>query len=276
MKLKNSKYKNTGLIFELLSRQLVTDVVENKTAHSANFIKKYFNKNTLLHKELSLYKALAETTNLAHNAVGKLIDIVLAERATINNRKLSHEKYNLIKEIKENYDDSFFSNRISSYKKLGNIYKLFENNSSKAPVLYAECHATLVEQIKNTTSGDEKSDQLWESQDPAVKKIALKLLIEKFNNKYKNLNTKQKTLLSKYINENTQSTSFKEYIYSEVANIKNNIDKIDTSKNKSLEIKLNEISSMTKLILTSNIIKENHVSSMLKYYELLDVLKSNK
>jgi NADPH-dependent 7-cyano-7-deazaguanine reductase QueF len=61
MKVKHSKYKNTGILFELLSRQLTSDTVEGVKPHSLDIIGKFFRKGTQLHEELQYYNVLNVT-----------------------------------------------------------------------------------------------------------------------------------------------------------------------------------------------------------------------
>ena len=53
---KHSKVKNTGILFELLVRQITSDTLNNVSQPPAvAIIKEHFNKNTALRKELYLY-----------------------------------------------------------------------------------------------------------------------------------------------------------------------------------------------------------------------------
>ena len=53
-KMKHNKIKNTGILFELLTRQITADVLAGKSTKSVKIVKKYFNENTELGKELQL------------------------------------------------------------------------------------------------------------------------------------------------------------------------------------------------------------------------------
>ena len=58
-KTKHSKIRNTGILFELLTRQITVDVLNNdKKGSAANILKEFFNKNTQLGKEYELYRVL--------------------------------------------------------------------------------------------------------------------------------------------------------------------------------------------------------------------------
>ena len=57
-RIKHSKFKNTGLIFELLVRQVASDTMNNNNSKALNVIKKHFNSKTELSKELKLYRSM--------------------------------------------------------------------------------------------------------------------------------------------------------------------------------------------------------------------------
>ena len=59
-KIKHSKFKNTGMLFELLTRQITSEIISGKESPSTQILKKFFNKNTELFKEYGLYKTLSE------------------------------------------------------------------------------------------------------------------------------------------------------------------------------------------------------------------------
>ena len=103
-RVKHSKIKNTGILFELLSRQITVDVMnDDGKSKAVEMLKKSFNEKTELGKENQLYQVLLkENYNSTHKAE-KLVDAVLRAREKLQNKKLRTEKYNLIKEIKKNY-----------------------------------------------------------------------------------------------------------------------------------------------------------------------------
>ncbi len=55
MKVKHSKYKNTGILFELLTRQLTADTIAGNNPKSLSIIKKYFSGDSALLKEYKIY-----------------------------------------------------------------------------------------------------------------------------------------------------------------------------------------------------------------------------
>lgn len=277
-KIKHVKYKNTGIIFELLCKQVTSDILTNSKKLSLDIIKKYFKPGTELNKELTCYRSLIESRNISPTAASKLIDIVLGQRYQINEKKLNKEKYNLIGEIKSNYTiENFFESRIPEYKLYASLYKMFEYKSSENPLEHVSCYGVVLEHIekKPTSKQAPKTNiDIWNEQTDDVKEIASSMIIKRFNQKYaKALNENQKQLINKFVSENTELQSFRDFIYTEVSNIQERLGKIQKKcGDKALKIKLNEVVSLSQTILTSKHIKDEHISSMLKYYELIDVL----
>ena len=108
-KTKHSKIKNTGLLFEFLVRQLTVDVLNDIKGNTAlKIIKKRFNENTELGKELHLYTILLNEKFKSDKKGDYLISEALSTYNKINIQSLKREKYNLIKEIRGKYDLSKF------------------------------------------------------------------------------------------------------------------------------------------------------------------------
>ena len=133
-KLKHSKYKNTGILFELLVRQIATDTLNNKDSYATRIIKEHFSKSTELSKELKLYKLFIDESFDSDYKASEFVNIILTERKKLNESALNRQKYNLIKSIKKNFViEDFFKYRVNNYKENASIYKLFEHTTSDNP-----------------------------------------------------------------------------------------------------------------------------------------------
>lgn len=280
-KFKHVKYKNTGIIFELLSKQVASDVLTNNKNVSLSIIRKFFKEGTELNKELACYQALIDTRNKKEATALKLVEIVLKQRKGLSEKKLNKEKYNLIAELKSKYDlSTFFEARVNDYKLKASIYKLFEYDSADNPSGHINSYDTILEHlIGNNVIKNSQTEfkNIYEQQSNEVKKIAFKMIIEKFNDKYKSLNSKQKTLINRFITENTSLDPFKRFVYSEAISIQKSLHEIISNTNDTtLRIKLNEILNLSNEIVNAKRIKDEHISSMVKYYALIDILNGNK
>jgi len=283
---KHNKIKNTGILFELLTRQITVDVLNNEKNSSAiKILKEFFNINTELGKENELYKVLIEKKykNLKHAEI--LIEAVSKNRRKLSNRRLKNEKYNLIKTIKESYSmKDFFNTKLPNYKILASIYNLFEGEATRkdyGPVIETDSKVTLMENINAIDGSIKKSFKpTFNTQDEDIRLLTYQLLIDKFNKKYSNLNENQKDLLREYINNLSNTNSLKDFIDTEVAKVKkilkSHLTKID---DKITKIKLNEAISHTETSTRGNFVKDSHVVALMRYYELikeLDNVHQNK
>lgn len=208
MKLKHNKLRNTGLLFELLVRQITTDTLNNKESKAVDILKKNFN-NTLIAKEYRIYKALLGSKNLSESKANIVIDTALQAHKKINKKVLSKQKYDLVSQIKENYNlDDFFKTKVENYKTIASVYMLFEIQQSEKidPEAEIKYKFSIMEDICGGSKNKEMDPVLTEfaSYDKGTKALVYKLVIQKFNDKYANLNESQKKLLKKiykrYIN----------------------------------------------------------------------------
>lgn len=273
-KLKHNKIKNTGLIFEILSRMVVKETIDPDGIQTAlKIIKRNFKSNSELLKELKLYQTLGIKTE--HDS-DELLKLSLEARTVLDSQKLNEEKYNLIKTIKKNYDlDSFFSTRVSNYTLTAAIYKLLEFEGKDNPEDYLNSKKLVLEHLKGQKEElvEDEVIQSFRNQEPDIRKLGFKIIIERFNEKYRSLGERQRNLLSKYINEDTSKDDFKNYVFKEVSWIVKNLSsKIKLVDDEVLKIKLNETLNLTQEILSAKQLKEEHLNSMLKYYELIEEL----
>jgi len=276
--IKHSKIKNTGLIFELLVRQIASDTLNNKESKAIPILKKYFNKNTELSKELNLYKSLTSEKFNKEEKANALIEAVLKSHKQLNSAALSKQKYNLVKDINEVFGvDTFFSSKVNEYKVLASVYKILEYSEADSPVEVVNSKYTIIEYITGKEIiKEEISEELktFISEDKDVRLTAYKYLVNKFNDKYNTLDTKQKNLLREYINNVSSTDELTKYVVNEI----HDISKILQVYNKKVDsqvvkIKLNEVSNLLKSMSNVKSVNDNHILSLLRYYELLKELK---
>jgi hypothetical protein len=283
--MKHSKYKNTGVLFELLTRQITADVLNNiDNSPALGIFKKHFKKNSTLKRELALYNALLNESFKKEEKASYLVDLVLKERSKLNSATLRTQKYNLIKEIKLNYNlEDFFRTKITNYKNLAAAYNLFEHSNSKntPPELMVRNRFTIIEHITSESKHKHHtSTQIAEysKQDKDLRLLSYKILVDKFNEKYDNkLSVKQKKLIQEYINNITNVSGVKAYVDSEVPKIKAAL-KLNSKyiNDEVTKIKLNEVISQVSKISASKKLKDNHVISLMRIYELIKEVKNVK
>ena len=282
-KLKHSKIKNTSILFELLTRQITADVLAGKSTKSVKIVKKYFNEKTELGKELQLYRILSEKHYESESRATDLLEMVVESRQKLSNSKLRNEKYNLIKEIKENYNVSdFFNGRISNYRLLASIYNVFQSQISRTifnPEETINSKFTVLEHITSKKVSEkeikEKVLKEYSKQDKDLRLLAYQILVDKFNQKYKTLNESQKNLLKHYINNISNTNSMREFVDLESAKIKKtlrfHIPKVDDDITRiKLTEAVNQISNLTK----GKVVNEKQVLTLMRYYELVKEIKN--
>jgi len=278
---KHNKIKNTGILYELLSRQITVDVINDTTSpKSVKLFKEFFNKNTELGKEYELYSILLNKKykNLTH--ASSLVEAVVKSRRKLSNRRLANEKYKLIKTIKENYDiKEFFNTRIPNFKVQASIYRVFQSEVGKedfGPVQKTDSSITITEHITQSKQSRVKKQNLSEysGQDKDLRLLSYQLLVDKFNSKYKSLNESQKNLLKEYINNVSNTNSLKEFIDNEVVKIKKALTKLlPNVDDKITKIKLSEAIDYTDGATKGKIVQDKHVVALMRYYELIKELK---
>lgn len=272
--MKHNKLKNTGIIFEILCKKIMHETLNPTLPQAAmRIVRRHFTADSKLMTELKLYQQLQDITTID---TAELLGLVTESRMRISSKELQTEKYQLIKSIKAKYKlDEFFDSRVGNYKLLASIYNLFEHSPLIDPTKYIQNKQFIIESLtpNNTVTEIDETEQELLSEDADVRKLGFKFIVEKFNDKYRDLNPRQKKLLSKYINEDSTTTDFKDYVIKECGWIGKQMDgKVSQLPDSVLKIKLTEVNKLLNHIVVSDKIKEDHLSSMLKYYELLEEL----
>ena len=280
-RVKHSKIKNTGILFELISRQITVDVMNgDDKSKSVEMLKKFFNEKTELGKENQLYQVLLkENYNSSHKAE-KLVDAVVKARQKLQNKKLRTEKYNLIKEVKKNYVvEDFFRARIPNYKVYASIYKKFivETTPIVNPSEEVESTFSIIEHItRNKTKPKNTESQViseFKGEDKDLRLLSYQLMVDNFNGKYKKLNSMQRNLLKEYINNISNTNSLREFINGEVKKVKEILNKILPKEDDDItKIKLSEAIKQVDTIKKGKIVKDKQVVSLMRYYELIKEL----
>jgi hypothetical protein len=277
MKVKHSKYKNTGILFELLTRQLTSDTIAGNQPKSLSFLKKHFNSKTELLKEYKIYHTLATQKYSKDSQASMLIEELMKAHDKLNKSQLRREKFNLIKEIKQTYNvNDFFKAKITDYKVMASIFNLLENTEA-TPLSIVDSKVTLLEHITEKPTSIKKDNVLenFDKQDKDTRLLTYKILLEKFNDKYSGLQDNQKTLLKEYVNSVTNSPALKSYVNQEIKEVKKDITRYSQKvEDKVVAIKLNEIKDMIKPLCKKSSVNDDNVINLLNYYELLNELKT--
>lgn len=279
---KHSKFKNSGILFELLVRQVTSDMMSNKDSQAVRIIKKYYS-GTEIAKEYSLYTSLVNSPKLSESKSEILLNTVLTEARKLNIEKLNREKFNLIREIKKNYDfDNFFKAKIANYSVLASISMLFEATNSTDvvdPRQLVTNKLTLHEHITQVKLDAKKAERKvveeFMKEDKDVRILAYNILVEKYNQVYSDLSDDQKEVLKEYINSVSETVELKNYLNRKLEESKQTIiDLSNKVQDKVVKIKLNEVVSLIQPISERQAIKEDHLVALLQHMELIKELKA--
>ena len=281
-KVRHSKFKNTGFLFEILTRQITLEVLNGGEEKAKEIVREFFSGRTELAKELRLFNLLINEKYNSETKAEKFIDAILEAHTKIDYSKLKREKYNLVKSLKENFEiNNLLSSPVTNYKILASIHKLFEGK--KNDILDVkdvfDSKLTIVEHISNSTPFlKQKEDRLvedYKKQEKDLRLLTYKILVETFNNKYTNLNDAQKGLLREYINNITNTSKFGEYYEKElISTITELHDLYKGMKDKITKIKLRETINVLKKQKIGKKITDEQVSALMMSYELVKEIKS--
>ncbi len=281
MKFKHSKYKNTGILFELLVRQITSDTLSGKDSPATGIMKNYFVKSELS-KEYKLYEILFKKVGLTEGKADAVVSTLLESSKKLNKSYLKREKYNLINEIKKHYNlDEFFKTKLPHYKVQASLYLLMEiyNNSKLTnPTTIIDHKITLLEHL-TSQSIDKKQvkDNLIEEfkgYDKDLRILTYRIILEKFNGKYDKLNSNQKTVLKEFIESVDSNPALKEFYNSKINEIKLILLELNKGvKNKTTQIKLKETINIITEADKDVKINDNHLVNLLQYYSLVEELQ---
>jgi hypothetical protein len=280
--IKHSKYKNTGILFELLVRQITSDTLDGKDSPVKGLLKKYFVK-TELGREYKLYETLLKKTSLTETKANIVVNALAESSKTLNRGAIKRQKYNLIKEIKEHYDlEKFFNHKLPNYKVFAAFYTLLETYNippnTVNPEQIINNKVTILEHLTAAPITEKKvKDDVMEAfidSDKDVRLLAYRMSLDKFNSKYNNFDSNQKAVLKEYINSVDNSTRLREFYIDKTNEIKSQLTEINKhTKNQVTKIKIDEIINMITIPGKTHKIKDNNIVDLLQYYDLVKELE---
>jgi hypothetical protein len=269
MLINHSKYKNTGILFELLVRQITADSLSGKDSKATHILKKFFVK-TELGKEYKLYETLLSKRHLSEAKADIIINTIIESSKQLNRKSLKRQKYNLINEISKHYNlDEFFKTKLPNYKAQAALYTLIEIYNSENlsnPDQIITNKISLLETLTNKEVNEKQvKDNLLEefkSYDKDLRILTYKVLLEKFNGKYVNLNDNQKLVLKEFINSVDSTPALRTFYNTKITEIKKSLSDLNKKvTDKATNIKINEVAKMlTELNKTDKIDNDDLVN----------------
>ena len=280
MNIKHSKYKNTGILFELLVRQITSDTLSGKDSKAAGILKKFFVK-TELGKEYKLYETLSKHKHLTEGKAEIVINTIIESSKNLNRGSLKRQKYNLIQEIQKHYNlEEFFKTKLPNYKAHASLYTLIEIYNSENLSTPDQIIDNKMSLLEHLTSKDIKKQKVedsvieeFKSYDKDLRILTYKVMLEKFNGKYAELNDNQKVVLREFINSVDSTPKLREFYNSKIEEIKSTLSELTKKvENKATRIKLQEINNIISPLGKVANIGNDDLVNLLQYYELLEEL----
>ena len=283
MKIKHSKYRNTGLIFELLIKQIASDTLNNRDSAAVKIIKKHFTGKTALVREFKLYEFILKNRQVSQAKAETILSTITEISRKLDQTSLKNQKYDLISDIKENYNlDEFFAIQTPDYKALASLYCLLEaqnNDNLLDPQYLVNYKSTLLEHLTTQKqNAEDVKDTLIEEYskyDKDLKLLTFKILLEKFNDTYKDLLPEQKNILKEFITSVNSQTRLRNLVNEELMKIATAVHKLSSKvKDEVVKIKLDEVSKAITPLTNKERISDNHLVNLMQYYDLVNELKS--
>jgi len=282
MQVKHSKYKNTGILFELLVRQITTDTLDGKDSPAKDILKKYFVKSEL-GREYKLYETLLKRTSLTEGKANVVVDTLIESSKTLNRGAIKRQKYNLINEIQKHYDlNEFFNHKLPNYKMFAAFYTLTEIANAQHTIDPDQAinnkvtileHLTAAKITENKVRDEVMSE--FEKADKDVRFLAYKMVLESFNTKYNDLHPRQKEILKEFITSVDNKPRLKEFYTAKVVEIKEELAALNAkTKNEVTKIKINEIINIIQVPAKTAKITDNDLVDLLQYYDLINELET--
>ena len=281
MSIKHSKYRNSGILFELLVRQITSDTLDGSNSPARKILKEYFVK-TELGKEYKLYEQLSKNSNLTEAKANLILSSLLESSKNLNRSILKRQKYNLISEIKKHYDvNKFFKHKLPHYKIQAAFYMLTEikaNKSFSNLELEINNKITILEHLSNKKVVKESKQTVvdeFQTYDKDLRTLTYRVLLNKFNDKYDNLLEGQKSILKELITSIDNTPRLKEFYNTKTNEIKTSLTELNkTVKDKATQIKIQEVVKILPTIDKTSKVKDDDLINLLQYYDLIEELKT--
>jgi hypothetical protein len=269
MKFKHNKKRNTAFVFESLVREIVKSVIAEdleKKAMVVSTLKKFFNKDTELYKELQIYKSILEARDMATGMKEKVVKEARRQHEKLNKKQIFKSQTFLIKEINTNVSKDIFNNFVPNYKNLATIYNFL--NMDMSPKKKVILENQLLEELQ----------KLEEEKLTPSDKLTFNVFTKKYNEKYgEGLLEEQKKLLNTYITSFADNgLGMKIFLNEELGRIKSQLkDSLETAIVKGSEGVKEKILKVAEIVesFKNQPINQDVLKNILKIQSLLSEMK---
>ena len=282
MKIKHSKFRNTGLIYELLMKQIAADTLENKPSPAIKILKKFYSGKSFLAKENKLYEYISRNKGISRDKAETVLSTITEISRKLDQASLKNQKYALIAEIKKSYNvNHFFSAKVRDYKPFAALYCLLEaqNNTDLVdPQIFVDNKTTILEHLTEQEQDKNKVRQSlieeYSTYEKDLKLLTYKILLEKFNSKYTNLLPEQKNILREFITSVDSTSRLREFVNEELEKVSKQLTSLIPNVNDEIiKIKLQEVVSNIVPLTAKEKVNDDTLAILMQYYELIKEIK---
>lgn len=273
MKVKHNKKRNTAFVYEALVREGTNAILKKdftKRDKVVKLIRKHFNLDTLLRRDLDCYRSISETTQMSVNASEKIIKEAALQKRMIDPSGLFRQQTALIKDVNKELSPEVFNNFVPNYKTLATISQMFSTKSSPKSRVILESH--LLEFMASPSNEKITIEHIDD--------IVYRSLVKKFNDKYgDSLLQEQKNLLTCYISSfMDNAVELKMFLNEELQRLKAQLSSAAAQEvitaDSEMQQKANQIMEELQTF-TSKQIDEKMLTTILKTQNLVKELTAN-
>jgi len=218
--MKHNKKRNTAFLYECLIRSLTKSVIrENKEQQQVakGILKEFFNKETILAKELGVYRSLLESKELQVDYSRRLLLETKKDFDAINRKDVFNEQTKLINRINKQLGSDSFGIFVPNYKDLATmgIFLQQDNLSAKKRIMLEDNCVRYLSRAEKALTEMKHLDSL-----------EFGMFVKRFNSAYEHsLLTEQKELLTSFITSfSDNGLGLKSYLNSEIGRLKEAVD----------------------------------------------------
>jgi hypothetical protein len=267
MKIKHNKKRNTAFVYEALIREATVSIIKQDDLRKDkvfSIIKKHFNQDSLLYKDLECYRSLYEDTAPNQDIASKILLEVKAQKRLIDPDGLFKQQTALIHDVNKELTQETFNNFVPNYRCLATIQQILSVKASPKTRVMLEG-----EIVKNMVVLKENKDTM-----PTVDNLTYRQFVGKFNEKYDDkLLKEQKDLLTYYVTSfSDNSLQLKIFLNEEIGRLKKKLDEAkQTSCIKEDEDMINKTEKIISRLqgFSKQTINENVLLTVLKTQSLV-------
>ena len=256
----HNKKRNVGIIYEQLLRTMADALISDETEKyqtTLKIIRTHFAPGTQLYREFRLFNALVKTTVDKESLATRILQEAKVAALGFDRDQLRKEKAALIKDINYSLSDPrFYSQRINEYREYATIQTLLNDWRSSSPTNLSRV-ADYENKVCNFLLTEKNDQSLSVLRDDNVSGLTVRLMTEKFNNRYgQQLNDDQQMLIREYVfsTQRGETAQFRGYLNELKQTLTEELEIFSkTCSNQILNEKMDRVSSAVTSLDTSSI-----------------------